>query len=40
MTENNKKIVVHTHLKEEEIEFRKNIEKFLEYMVGKDIFNV
>lgn len=38
--ENNKKIVVHEHLDEDEIIFRKNIETFLEQTIGKDEFNL
>jgi hypothetical protein len=37
---NNKKIVMHSHLHEEEIKFRKNIESFLEQIVGKNEFNL
>lgn len=39
-SENNKKITEHSHLSENELNFRKNIEKFLENIVGKNTFNL
>lgn len=36
----NKKIVEHEHLDKKEMEFRKNIEKFLEDIIGKDVFGL
>ena len=38
--EKNKMVVMHEYLKKEENEFRENVEKFLEVMVGKDLFHL
>lgn len=40
LTSYNKKVIIHSHLDKEQIDFRKNIEAFLEQTIGENIFGI